>query len=680
MELQLDTSVAYLKGVGPRRAECFAKLHVETVEDLLFHFPRQYLDLTHPVPIAEAVPMEPCAIQARVVQKSSEQRIRSGLSIFKMQVADASDLLHITIFNARYTVESMKLEEEYIFFGKLTGDGPHYEMTSPVIYDVPKGNGVLPIYPQTSGIHSKLIRQCVAQAIPAIETIAEILPQEVLLHYALPNRAEALRTIHQPASIEQAACARNRFVFEELLILTCAMSFIQTQHAAQSVAPMQPVVMNDFYAALPFVPTDAQLRSIEQALSDMRQPVMMNRLMQGDVGSGKTLVAAACVYFAYQNGAQSAVMAPTEILAEQHFATFQTFLHPFGIKVALLTGATKAAERREILQSLAEGRIHLAVGTHALLSEQVFFQDLRLVVTDEQHRFGVAQRAALSQKNKHTHVLVMSATPIPRTLSLMIYGDLKLSIIDELPPGRQPVETLLIGSNKRARAIEFIRKALDEGQQAYIVCPLVAQGEEKTDLQSAVEYQQHLAHTVWKGYRVGLLHGKMKPADKEDTMRRFQSGEIQCLVSTTVIEVGVDVPNATIMLIENAERFGLSQLHQLRGRVGRGKQKSWCILVTDARNESTRERLRVMKQTNDGFQIAEYDLKLRGPGDFFGHRQHGLPSLKVASLSEDVSILADVQTCAAQLLAEDPALSQPGNQALRDAVDHMLQFIGERPN
>lgn len=679
-ELTRQTPIQYLKGVGERRAELLQKLRIFTVGDLLLYFPRDYIDLSAPFSIEEAPLQVPCAIRARIVGKSREQRIRSGLSIFKMTVADDSGEMDITVFNSRYTVEAMKLDEEYIFYGKVAGTLLKREMTSPAIHDLPKENAVLPVYAQTAGINSKFLRKCIAQAMPVIDSMPEPLPPGVLLQYRLPDRAESLRSIHFPENLAAAERARARLIFEELLVLSCALSTLHAENTTRTITPMQPQDIETFYASLPFAPTGAQRRCVDDAVGDMCSSVPMNRLIQGDVGSGKTLVAAACVWFAKQSGAQAAVMVPTEILAEQHYTTFSGFLEPFGLRLALLTGSTKTAERRRVLAGLADGSIDLVIGTHALLSEGVEFRDMRLIVTDEQHRFGVAQRAKLSQKSEDAHVLVMSATPIPRTLSLIIYGDLKLSVIDELPPGRQPVETLVISGAKRERAMGFVRDALDKGQQAYIVCPLVEQGEVQTDLKPAVEYQQILADGILKGYRLGLLHGKMKPKDKDDTMRRFKLGEIQALVSTTVVEVGVDVPNATIILIENAERFGLSQLHQLRGRVGRGTEKSWCILVSDSRAEATRERLRVMRETSDGFKVAEYDLNLRGPGDFFGYRQHGLPTLRVADLAGDMQAMEAAQQCVAQILADDPALERPAHRLLGEATREMLHTVGERPN
>ena len=680
MALTLDTGIQYLKGVGEKRAALYKKLRIFTVRDLLYHFPRGYVDLSAPYSIMEAPESELCAIRARLVKKSREQRIRAKLSVFKLAAEDGTGRLHITMFNCGWTIDGLKQGEEYIFYGRASGNLIQREMTSPDIYPVPKNRVILPVYPQTAGLSSKMIRanleQCLAQRVPLVETI----PAEVLSQYGLTGIETSVKDIHFPRTMENAEKARKRFVFEELLLLSLGLSMLNADNAKKTIRPMKARNLSKFYASLPFSPTNAQRRCVDEATSDMRRPHPMNRLLQGDVGSGKTLVAAACIWFSHQNGRQSAIMAPTEILAEQHYDTMRSFLSAFGVKVVLLTGSTSAKEKKAIRAGLLTGEIGCAVGTHALLSEGIEFFDLGLVITDEQHRFGVAQRARLSQKSDSAHVLVMSATPIPRTLSLIIYGDLKLSTLDESPPGRKKVETLLIGGDKRARAMGFVRDALHGGRQAYIVCPLIEQGEAETGLKPAAEYEKLLSETALKGCKTGLLHGRMKSSEKESVMRRFKNGEIQALVSTTVVEVGVDVPNATIILIENAERFGLSQLHQLRGRVGRGEHKSWCILVSDSRAAGTRERLSVMKETSDGFQIAEYDLKQRGPGDFFGFRQHGLPALKVASFADDVPVMQSTVDAAKRILAADPKLEAPGNKSLKQAVLAMMETAGDRPN
>ena len=675
-----DTSIQYLKGVGEKRAALYHKLGVATALDLLYHFPRGYVDLSSPFCIREAPILEPCAVRAVLRRKSGEQVIRKGLSIFKLLAQDETGELEVTIFNSKYTVQQLEIGREYIFYGKVSGSLLRREMSSPDIYPTGGDTLIVPIYPQTAGLTGRVIQRNVRQALLGLGGLADPIPPSIRGRDGLPGLSAALRDIHFPPSLERAKAARRRFVFEELLTLSCALETSRGAHRKVKIRPIPTADLVPFYAALPFSPTNAQRRCIADAAADMALDVSMNRIIQGDVGSGKTLVALACVYLAAKGGRQSAVMVPTSILAEQHYATMSGMLRPFGLRVELLTGNVTAAKRRKIFDALAAGEIDLLIGTHALLSDGVEFACLGLVVTDEQHRFGVAQRVKLSQKSESAHVLVMSATPIPRTLALIIYGDLSLSVLDEKPPGRQAVETLLIDGAKRARAMGFLRKALDDGRQAYIVCPLIEQGELNPDLLPATEYARALGEGELRGYRVGLLHGRMKTKEKDDVMRRFKAGEIQALVSTTVVEVGVDVANATIIMIENAERFGLSQLHQLRGRVGRAEHKSWCILVTDSRDNDTLRRLRAIKDQSDGFKIAEEDLSIRGPGDFFGFRQHGLPTLKVADLADDVTLMQCAQREAGALLAIDPALDLPEHQPLARRVKSMLHSVGERPN
>ncbi len=679
--MEYGTSVQYLKGVGERRAALYKKLGVISAKDLLRHFPRAYVDLSSPYSVAGAPAWESCAIKAVLTGKSAEQRIRAKLSIFKLRAEDETGALEITMFNSGWTVDALKTGEEYIFYGKagepgLTG---RREMSSPGIYSPGTGetaDGILPVYPQTAGLSSKMIRRHIAQCLKDCALPAETLPEPVVNSAGLLSFGAAMRAVHFPKTLEMAKSARERFIFEELFTLSLGLAMLGAGRVSLTTEPMKAFSMAEFYAGLPFLPTAAQRRCIDEAAADMQSEHPMNRLVQGDVGSGKTLVAAACCWLAFKNGRQSAVMAPTEILAEQHYGTMRGFLEPFGAKVALLTGSTTAKEKRMIREGLQSGEISCCVGTHALLSESVGFRRLGLVVTDEQHRFGVEQRAHISRQNGEAHVLVMSATPIPRTLALIIYGDLKLSVLDELPPGRKPVETLLIHSSKRARALGFIRDALKSGRQAYIVCPLIEQSESADTLLPAVEYEKSLRENELKGVEIALLHGKMKPREKERVMRGFKDGRIQALVATTVIEVGVDVPNATVMMIENAERFGLSQLHQLRGRVGRGAAKSWCILVSDARSGNSRERLNVLRETADGFEVAERDLKLRGPGDFFGNRQHGLPALKIADLGTDIAAAETAFSCAKAILADDPGLQKPENAPLAAEVTRLLEAAG----
>jgi len=674
----IHDDIRYLKGVGEKRSALYRKLGVETLADLLRHFPRGYLDLRSCSLSHEAPLGEPCPLRLTLMSKGREQRIRKGLSVWKLTAADDSGLVHITFFNAKYTVENLQVGSEYVFYGKLSGTLLRREMDSPQVFPA-NCRELLPLYPLTAGLTHHRLRQDIATALPLAKDLADPLPQQLLQRANLPSLLQALQQIHRPASPEQAEQARRRFIFEELFTLSLGLAAIKRGRRQNTARQMVFHNPEQFYQSLPFVPTNAQKRAIDDAFADLCTNRPMNRLVQGDVGSGKTLVAAACGWLTVKNGLQCALMAPTELLAEQHYRTLCGLLEPFGVKVGLLTGSLTAAGKRSLKQALAQGQIDLCVGTHALLSDDVVWQDLALVITDEQHRFGVGQRITLREKGTATHMMIMSATPIPRTLSLMIYGDLDVSVIDQLPPGRTPVETLLIDSGKRQRAFGFIRDYLDKGFRAYIVCPLVEQNEQTPDgLLAAEEYLAQIAVPAFQGYQVELLHGKMKAKDKEAVMGRFARGDTQLLVATTVIEVGVDVPSAVIMMVENAERFGLSQLHQLRGRVGRGSEKSWCILVSDNQGELSQKRLETMKRTTDGFKIAEEDLKLRGPGDFFGSRQHGLPQLKLADLTQDIALLELAQQEAAALFAADPTLT--AHPHLAQQVQKLIAAAGELPN
>ena len=668
MEQKFETPIRFLKGVGEKRGALYAKLGIFTVGDLLRHYPRAYIDFSQPQAISGAPFDKPCAVLATVLSKSREQRIRKGMSIFQVRVTDGDADMSITFFNAKYTVDALRVGEEYFFYGKLGGRLTAREMTAPMVLPREGAPALMPVYPLTANLSNRMVAANVRQALELVrDDVPEVLPEPLVQKHGLCGSAFALQNIHLPNGEQAFASARRRLIFEELFILSLAMARLRKGVQAQPGIRMKAVELKPFYAALPFAPTGAQQRVIAQCVEDFASGAPMNRLVQGDVGCGKTLVGAACAWVAYKNGCQSAMMAPTEILAEQHARTLSALLEPLGMRIGLLTGSLTAARKRALRALLAAGEIDLLVGTHALIQAGVEFSRLGLVMTDEQHRFGVTQRLCLTQKGDNPHVLVMSATPIPRTLAFIIYGDLDVSVIDELPKGRQPVHTYVVPPALRRRAYGFIRKHLDAGEQAYIVCPLVEQGEEDMGLESAVEYAQRMQEGPFASCRVDVLHGKMKPADKERVMRAFVAGEVQLLVATTVIEVGVDVPNATMMLVENAERFGLSQLHQLRGRIGRGSGESHCILVS----ESDAERLGVIARTTDGFQISEEDLKLRGPGDFFGSRQHGLPQLKIADMLTDVKLLQLSQEAAAELLSADAELSAPEHRALRAAVDAM---------
>ena len=680
MAISLDTSIQYLTGVGPKRAALYQKLDIHTVRDLLYYFPRSYIDLTAPCDIAAMPLFEQCAVRARVVAKSSPQYIRRGMTLFRVKVADDSGSMVITFFNAKYAVEALKYDTEYIFYGRSGGTLTRREMASPSIYPADLPNALIPVYPLTQGLSSKMVGANIAQALQLLgEELDDPIPDFIRQEYHLCHLQFALRNIHLPTDRESAEIARRRLIFEELLMLALSLRSVRDDTYTQTSYVCGKADLQPFFDQLPFTLTGAQQRAIDQVRQDLAKNTPMNRLVQGDVGSGKTMVAAAASYIAFQNHYMSALMAPTEILAQQHYHGLSKLLEPLGMRLGLLCGSMTAKEKRDIKERIALGMVDLVIGTHALISKDVDLPNLALVVTDEQHRFGVRQRASLSEKSNHPHTLVMSATPIPRTLALMIYGDLDVSSIDELPPNRQPVKTYVISSKIKERAYNFLKDHLDRGLQGYIVCPLVeAMETTPANLQNAEEYADKLARGSFQNYRVGVLHGKMRAKDREVIMQQFVSGEIQLLVSTTVIEVGVDVPNAVIMMVENAERFGLSQLHQLRGRVGRGSVQSYCILISDTQNPDTKQRLQVLHQTNDGFKVAEYDLKARGPGDFLGKRQHGLPQLKIADLSSSMDTMEQVQQ-AAQQIHEHP-LSAGEKALLQQRIQHILSTVGTNLN
>ncbi len=680
MAISLDTSIQYLTGVGPKRAALYQKLDIHTVRDLLYYFPRSYIDLTAPCDIAAMPLFEQCAVRARVVAKSAPQYVRRGMTLFRVKVADDSGSMVITFFNAKYAVEALKYDTEYIFYGRSGGTLTRREMASPSIYPADLPNALIPVYPLTQGLSSKMVGANIAQALQLLgEELDDPIPAFIRQEYHLCHLQFALRNIHLPTDRESAEIARRRLIFEELLMLALSLRSVRDDTYTQTSYVCGKADLQPFFDQLPFTLTGAQQRAIDQVRQDLAKNTPMNRLVQGDVGSGKTMVAAAASYIAFQNHYMSALMAPTEILAQQHYHGLSKLLEPLGMRLGLLCGSMTAKEKRDIKERIALGMVDLVIGTHALISKDVDLPNLALVVTDEQHRFGVRQRASLSEKSNHPHTLVMSATPIPRTLALMIYGDLDVSSIDELPPNRQPVKTYVISSKIKERAYNFLKDHLDRGLQGYIVCPLVeAMETTPANLQNAEEYADKLARGSFQNYRVGVLHGKMRAKDREAIMQQFASGEIQLLVSTTVIEVGVDVPNAVIMMVENAERFGLSQLHQLRGRVGRGSVQSYCILISDTQNPDTKQRLQVLHQTNDGFKVAEYDLKARGPGDFLGKRQHGLPQLKIADLSSSMDTMEQVQQ-AAQQIHEHP-LSAGEKALLQQRIQHILSTVGTNLN
>ena len=673
-----DTEVRYLKGVGEARAKALAKLGIYTFGDLVNDFPRAYEDRTQFSQIMASPLDEPVCIRALVANAPTLARVRRGMELVKLRAVDDSGSVDITFFNQSWVRNQIHQGETYIFFGKLSGNFTHRSMTNPdwepEMREGVKTGRILPKYRLCQGVSNKQLMSYVRSALDAIGGgVPDALPPEIRERFQLAQARYAYENVHFPTDFGALELARRRLIFEELFVLACAMDRLRSARVAMDGVLVPPADTERFYSSLRFAPTRAQRRAVMQALDDMASGKPMNRLVQGDVGSGKTLVAAACAWSVLEAGKQVAFMAPTEILAEQHLETLRGFLSPFGVRVEKLTGSMSAKEKREAKAALSSGSIGLVVGTHALLTSDVEFADLALVITDEQHRFGVNQRSALSAKAQTPHVLVMSATPIPRTLALIIYGDLDVSIIDELPPGRQKVDTFTVDESYRQRLYGFIAKLAGEGRQIFVVCPMVEENEEFDPmLKSAVEHAESL-QAAFPALRVACIHGKMKPKDKDAVMADVVAGKIDILVSTTVIEVGVDVPNAALMIVENAERFGLSQLHQLRGRVGRGAHKSWCILVSDAKSEESKARLKVMCETNNGFKISEEDLRLRGPGDFFGSRQHGLPEMHIADLCGDVKVLDTAQRAAKELLAGDPSLSLPSHAPLKARIDRLFE-------
>ena len=672
-----DTPVRYLKGVGPKTAERFEKLGIVTLADLLCHYPRRYIDFTKPYSIAEAPADVECVVKAEVFAKPGGRILPGGRRMERITAGDDVSSLEITWFNNPYAAQKLQLGQEYYFQGIVTGGMLRRQMVNPQVRTAEqiKASPFEAVYPQTEGLTSNAIAKCVRQLLPHAELLPDPLPPEMLAKYRLLSKADAVRAIHCPATEEQAYAARRRLIYEELLVLQLGIGRMKNRGAAATGAPMQLADPSLFWASLPFSPTGAQRRAVSEILADMAGETSMNRLLQGDVGSGKTLVAAAAIWVCIRAGYQAALLAPTEILAAQHAEGLNRMLAPFGMRVALLTGGMKAAARRTTLAAIRNDEADLVVGTHAILSEGVEFARLGLAVIDEQHRFGVRQRGMLAEKAANPHLLVMSATPIPRTLGLLIYGDLDISILDELPPGRTPVKTRCITGKKRRDLYHFLDQEIGRGRQVYLVCPAI---EDVPDggLNAVKSYYEDIAKALLPERRVGLMHGKLKPKEKAAVMEDFKAGRLDALVSTTVIEVGVDVPNASVMVIENAERYGLSALHQLRGRVGRGAAESWCFLVSDNQSENVQKRLKFLCSTTDGFAVAQYDLETRGPGDFFGSRQHGLPTLQIADLMNDTRTLHAAQAEAVAMLADDPLLEAPEHALLEQQVQQMFEKAG----
>ena len=673
---KLSDPVTLLKGVGQARAKQLANLNIFTLEDLICHFPRGYEDRTRLVNIEKLEPDVPACFRAMVMNTPRTAHVRKGLDVTKVTVADTTGRLNLTFFNSQYAAQQLQYGSEYIFYGAVSGDFIGYNMTNPTFepVDAPAVNTrrVMPIYPLTAGLSNGVLLRLVQQALAICDAPAEILPEEVRREYDVLPAQQAYTAIHQPKSMEEAEQAKKRLIFEEFFVFSAGLSLMRQNRREKKAEIFENLDLQPFYQELPFSLTGAQRRAVEEILKDFQKGTPMNRLVQGDVGSGKTMVAAAAACCAARNGRQVALMAPTEILAEQHFASLSRLFSPLQISVGLLTGTMSVKEKKFVRQQLEEGTLQVVVGTHALLTDATRFQNLGLVIADEQHRFGVAQRSRLSGKGEDPHLLVMSATPIPRTLALLMYGDLDVSILDELPPGRETVDTFLVNESYRPRINAFIRKQVSQGNQCFVVCPAVEENQE-LGVKAAAAWAETLQQTVFPDLRITLLHGQMKGSEKEAAMAAFARGEADVMVATTVIEVGVDVPNATLMVIEDADRFGLSQLHQLRGRVGRGKAKSYCILTSHNRNPETLERLKALCKTTDGFRIAEEDLKLRGPGDFFGSRQSGLPAFRVADLSCDLKTLKDAQGASARWIDTAGTSDTPEARALRQRIGQLFR-------
>ncbi len=673
--LNTESNIKFIKGVGEKRAEMFYNLGIFDVDALIHFFPRKYEDWTDTKSVSQVNSGDNITIKATMITPVKEHMIRRGMTLYKCRFSDGESVINVTIFNNKYLAQSLRVYEDYVLFGKIEKTFTASSMSSPKIEKLDTGIRIHPIYSASGRLTSNAIAKVIRTALDSLDEIPETLSDDIRKKYDLITLDEAIRLIHFPNCETDTYNARKRLIFEELLTLQLGLLKLKSNKKSETTLRITEDYTDEFTALLPYRLTNAQKRAIAECVKDMQNKYPMSRLLQGDVGSGKTAVGAGIIYTVIKNGYQTALMAPTEILAIQHFEGLSKMLGGTGITIRLLTGSTKAKEKREIKADLYDGKIDLLIGTHAIIQNDVEFSNLGLVITDEQHRFGVKQRANLANKGHGIHTLVMSATPIPRTLGLILYGDLDISILDELPPGRQEIRTDVVDSRYNSRLYKFIRDAVDRGEQCYIICPMVEESDEALGLKSAEQFAEELSQSAFEGYNLGLLHGKMKPKDKEKVMKAFSDGDVQILVATTVVEVGVDVPNATIMVIENAERFGLSQLHQLRGRIGRGNKKSFCVLVSDSKSENARNRLMIMKKYNDGFRIADEDLKARGPGDFFGERQHGLPTLKIADMLEDIEILHLAQDCAKDILDEDFNLDLPKNKHLCSSITKMFRDI-----
>lgn len=668
--MNLSSHITNVYKVGARRAENFARLNVASIRDLLHFYPRIYQDLSVHTPLANCTnPDEKYCVRVFVTKAPTKHMLRGRMLLFKAVGNDGENSVNITIFNSEYMARKLVPGSEVVLYGKVaTNFG--YEMTSPEIFELSEAK-IRPIYPQTAGLSSKIINQTINFALETAE-IKEFLPEKILQKYELTTLKQALEMIHNPKKMEDVEIAKRRLKFNELFNLNLALKILNSDDCEAAIN-IKNNYTNEFLKLVPFELTNAQKRVVDEITSDLTRG-KLKRLLQGDVSSGKTVVALAACFNVAKNGGQCAFMVPTTILAGQHFKSAKKLFEESGIEVALISSEIKKAERDALLQDLHAGKIDLIIGTHSLLNDEIAFKNLQLVITDEQHRFGVNQRAKLLEKSRGIHTLVMSATPIPRTLSLILHGDLDISIIDEKPQNRQPIETYAVNTSYRERIYKFIDGQISQGFKAYIICPKVEESDDE-NVVSAIDMHKNLQEAHFKNRNVGLVHGKLKSAQKDEIMQEFLSGRIDILVATTVVEVGVDVADATVMVIENAHKFGLSQLHQLRGRVGRSANKSYCILISDSGEPVAVERLSTLAKTDDGFKIAEKDLLLRGPGEFFSGRQHGAPNLKLANLLADGEILKCAASEAKILLEEDPNLEKAENFNLKNEIENLIKDI-----